>query len=344
MKDLDDKLILERYKLISEIPASLEFMSDDPEITSRLHGNLKPVSKPASANERRFDKKSIAADKNAWSSEKARALMKSTVEQTTAKGLDRRRKEQGKKPLLWRIIDANLEETKLTSDGEDYRSLITKSEIEQLIKFYEPIRNKLTSPTGITVIMTPSGQDDRSGMMAFSAWIRSHKCGHAILDTPKNYNIRDNISKVLKEYYDLFKESLRLYPEKEKYPILNNLIDKTPVHELERYYRDVTNFYSSLFTFGSARNKKLLVSDMIEELVAQLIQTGRITINKMIDEKVMKQNVQDLYDYYGKSEWTDKIEELKNHRTNMLNIEEYIANQIVTAIENCIGTILYDII
>ena len=64
----------------------------------------------------------------------------------------------------------------------------------------------------------------------------------------------------------------------------------------------------------------------------------------MIDEKVMKQNVQDLYDYYGKSEWTDKIEELKNHRVNMLNIEEYIANQIDTAIENCIGTILYDII
>jgi hypothetical protein len=142
----------------------------------------------------------------------------------------------------------------------------------------------------------------------------------------------------------LFKESLRLYYKKEKYPILNSLIEKTPVHELERYYRDENNFYSSLFTFGSARNKKLRVSDMVEELVAQLIQTGRITINKMIDEQVMKQNIENLYDYYGKSEWTDEIENIKNHRTNMLNIEEYIANQIDTAIENCIGTILYDII
>jgi hypothetical protein len=344
MKDLDDKLILERYKLISEIPASLEFMSDDPEITSRLHGHLKPVSKPASPKARLYDKKSVIADKNAWASEKARALMKSTVEQTTAKGLDRRRKQQGKEPLLWRIIDANLEETKITHDGEEYKSLINKTEIDFLLKTNESIRNKLTSPTGITVIMTPSGDDDRSGMMAFSAWIRSHKCGHAILDIPINYKIRDNISKVLKEYYELFKESLRLSFEKEKYPILNNLIEKTPVHELERYYRDQTNFYSSLFTFGSARNKKLLVSDMVEELVAQLIQTGKITMNKMIDEQIMKQNVQDLYDYYGKSEWTDKIEEIKNHRVNMLNIEEYIANQIDTAIDNCIGTILYDII
>jgi ATP-dependent Clp protease protease subunit len=47
-----------------------------------------------------------------------------------------------------------------------------------------------------------AGMDERSGMMAFSSWIRSHKCGHAILENTKNYEINDNISIYTNMLYD----------------------------------------------------------------------------------------------------------------------------------------------
>jgi hypothetical protein len=41
----DEQMIWERYKLISEVPATLEFMGDDPEITDKLKSEFKPVQK-----------------------------------------------------------------------------------------------------------------------------------------------------------------------------------------------------------------------------------------------------------------------------------------------------------
>jgi hypothetical protein len=323
----DEQMIWERYKLISEVPATLEFMGDDPEITDKLKSEYKPVQK----NSRKIinEPKSRKTDINAWSSEKARELMKSTVQTGTAKGLDRRRQTQGKPPLLWRLIDANLEKESKYDSG--IKHIINKSDIQNLVEGDPSIKKRLSSPNGITVIMTPSGQEERSGIMAFSSWIRSHKCGHAILAHRENVDIDNNIRKVLKDYHTMFKESLSIYGDPSinlyDYPILKNITTNN-IHA-GKYYRDPENFYMDFFTFGSARNKQLIVSDMKEELVAQLMQTGKITFNQMIDEKMFKKMESWFADFNIK---------------NLINIEEYIADQIDTAIENCIGDILYDIV
>jgi len=330
----DRELIWERYKLISEIPASLEFMGDDPEITSKLEPNFKPVQK---TKKPRFSNNSLNSrnvDVNAWTSEKARELMKSTVQTGTAKGLDKRRQAQGKAPLIWKLVDANLEQEIETS-----RYIISKSDLTDLVNSNPSIKQKLSTPNGITVIMTPSGQAERSGIMAFSSWIRSHKCGHAILEYRKNADIDNNIKKVLNDYYKLFKESLslignyKLSNRLNDYPILKIMAEKGTAEygypDPQKYYRDPEIFYMDFFTFGSARNRELIITDIKEELVAQLMQTGKITVNKMIDNIILKK----MNDWFGNID----IE-------NLLNIEEYIANQIDQAIENCIGEILYDVV
>lgn len=331
----DRELIWERYKLISEVPASLEFMGDDPEITSKLEPNFKPVQKTKKPRFSNNSLKSRNVDVNAWTSEKARELMKSTVQTGTAKGLDKRRQAQGKPPLIWKLVDANLEQEIETS-----RYIISKSDLTDLVNSNPSIKQKLSTPNGITVIMTPSGQAERSGIMAFSSWIRSHKCGHAILEYRKNADIDNNIKKVLSDYHKVFKESLELLGDPEirsnleQYPILKSMSEKGLSEygypDPKKYYRDPENFYMDFFTFGSARNKQLIVSDMKEELVAQLMQTGKITLNKMIDEKMFKK----LQSWYG---------DTFNFK-NIINIEEYIADQIDQAIENCIGEILYDVV
>ena len=331
----DRELIWERYKLISEVPASLEFMGDDPEITSKLEPNFKPVQKTKKPRFSSSSLKSRNVDVNAWTSEKARELMKSTVQTGTAKGLDKRRQAQGKPPLIWKLVDANLEQEIETS-----RYIISKSDLTDLVNSNPSIKQKLSNPNGITVIMTPSGQEERSGIMAFSSWIRSHKCGHAILEHRENIDIDNDIKKVLNDYHKVFKESLELLGDSEirsnaeQYPILKSMSEKGFVEygypDPKKYYRDPENFFMDFFTFGSARNKQLIVSDMKEELVAQLMQTGKITLNKMIDEKMLKK----LESWYG---------DAFNFK-NIINIEEYIADQIDQAIENCIGEILYDVV
>ena len=57
----DEEMIWERYKLISEVPASLEFMGDDPEITNKLEKEYKPVQK-AKPSKRGIISKSIRSD------------------------------------------------------------------------------------------------------------------------------------------------------------------------------------------------------------------------------------------------------------------------------------------
>lgn len=332
----DRELIWERYKLISEVPASLEFMGDDPEITSKLEPKYKPVQKNSRSVANSF--KSRKTDVNAWSSEKAKELMKSTVQTGTAKGLDRRRQAQGKPPLLWRLIDANLEQE--SKYDPSLKHIISKSDLTDLVNSNPSIKQKLSTPDGITVIMTPSGQEERSGIMAFSSWIRSHKCGHAILEHRENIDIDNDIKKVLNDYHKVFKESLELLGDSEirsnveQYPILKSMSEKGLSEygypDPKKYYRDPENFFMDFFTFGSARNKQLIVSDMKEELVAQLMQTGKITLNKMIDQKMLKK----LESWYG---------DTFNFK-NIINIEEYIADQIDQAIENCIGEILYDVV
>ena len=330
----DEEMIWERYKLISEVPASLEFMGDDPEITNKLEKEYKPVQK-AKPSKRGIISKSIRSDINAWSNEKTRELMKSTVQNGTAKGLDKRRTAQGKPPLMWRLVDANLEKMG-NFDWADVETsrIINRSDLENLINNNPQIKNKFSNKNGITVIMTPSGLDERTGMMSFSSWIRSHKCGHAILEYGENFEINNNIKKVLTDYYKIFKESLSIvkmpeYYNSDKFPILKSIILNKM--DNEKHYNDTKNFYMDFFTFGSARNKQLLIQDMKEELVAQLMQTGKITLNKMIDDSMLENmKMWPEYNYFN-------IE-------NILNIEEYIADQIDQAIENCIGEILYDVI
>jgi len=354
----DEQLIWERYKkdifnrseILSEMPASLEFLGDYPELTSKLDPKFKPVvrSQPHMLG---TISKSVRSDINAWGSEKAKDLMRSTVSRGTAKGLDRRRQMQGKSPLIWRLVDANLEQLSYYHYNDvQTKSLIQKSDLENLVNNNPTVREKLHDPNGITVIMTPSGQEERSGMMAFSSWIRSHKCGHAILDNKKNFQFDQNISKTLQEYYGLFNESLRMWHSLENreqdFPVLTSIVKDTELYRLEKFYREPKNFYTKLFTFGSARNGQLVVSDKNEELVAQLMQTGKITFNKMMDEKTIQIFIQDLNERYSKEEFDNSpgLHELKQARRNLLNIEEYIADQIDQAIENCIGEILYDVI
>lgn len=346
----DEQLIWERYKLMSEMPASLEFMGDDPETISKLDPKFMPVTKSNPA-EIGIKPKSIRSDINAWGSEKAKSLMRSTVEKGTAKGLDKRRQTQGKPPLLWRLVDANLEQLSHYEWNDiKTKNLIQKGDLESLVNNNPSVREKLHTPNGITVIMTPSGQEERSGMMAFSSWIRSHKCGHAILDITKNFQIGDNITRILQQYHSLFKESLRMASSlkniEQEYPILNSIIRGSELFRIQKYYSDPKNFYCKLFTFGSARNGQLLVSDKNEELVAQLMQTGKITFNKMLDEKTIQMFIQDIDEQYTKEEMNTipGLAEIKKSRMNLLNVEEYIADQIDQAIENCIGDILFDVI
>jgi hypothetical protein len=332
----DEQMIWERYKLISEFPATLEFMGDDPEITDKLKPKFEPVQK-STPESRTGHSKSVRSDINAWTNQKAKDLMKSTVQTGTAKGLDKRRKIQGKPPLLWRLIDANLEQNLYNR-----KYIIQKSDLESLVEQNPQIKRKLTTPDGITVIMTPSGLDERSGMMAFSSWIRSHKCGHAILEHKRNLEINENINKIINIYHSLFIDSLEfahslklenmLDSIKEEYPILSSFVNGKQIPFVMKHYtkNNKFDFYCKLFTFGSARNEELQISDKNEELVAQLMQTGRITLNKMIDEKTIQNYIQES--------------DTHQHGENLLNIEEYIADQIDTAIENCIGDILYDIV
>jgi len=342
MKDNDSKLIYERYKLISEIPASLEFASDT--FKDKIDPKYKQADKiPDSYKRSSRSSNSRLSDRKAWASDKARELMKTTVVNGAAKGLDKRRAQQGKPPLVWRIIDANL------TEGEH---LINKQDISQIINKDSNLQKELTSPDGITVFMNPSGLDERSGMMAFSAWIRSHKCGHAIFDQQENYKLADNIKLVLRNYYKLYLEQLRdcKHLDLKEYPLLNEkLKGDTSYASTQMWiqqYEDLTNFYCDLFTFGSARNKQLRTEDNVEELTAQLMQTGKITINKMLDEKTIKTALENI-DYYwggGNEENKRKINIIKQSYNDMMNIEEYIATQIDQAIENCVGKILYDMV
>ena len=129
-------------------------------------------------------------------------------------------------------------------------------------------------------------------------------------------------------------ENYKLSNRLNNYPILKSISEKRipgyKYNDPQKYYKDPDNFYMDFFTFGSARNRELIVTDMREELVAQLMQTGKITLNKMIDEDILKT----LESWYG------NVFNFKN----IINIEEYIADQIDQAIENCIGEILYDVI
>lgn len=337
----DEQLIWEcyqkigkKYELVSEIPASLEFASDT--LKDKLDSRYTTVSKATKTSKAR------QADINIWKNPKFHSKMKE-IAKATSKGLDKKRMEEGKPPIMWRLIDLDLEK------GE---FLVSKYDLRNDFRENPNLLNDLKSPNTITIFMNPTGLDDKKDIMAFSSWIRSHKCGHAVLIHDENYNIDEDIKEVLKQYHNSLIYALEVCTNSEsaseryiqQYPIFANyfkhLIGKGYQEWKSSldYYNVYINFLNDFCTFGSARNKKLREQDVNEEFVAQLMQTGKIKINKMLDNEYFDYRKMLANEYHSNAK--DLIEMLFN---KLSNIESFLENKIEEAIDNCVGEVLYDL-
>jgi hypothetical protein len=224
--------------------------------------------------------------------------------------------------------------------------------IKDLFRDNPNLFDSLKAPNSITVFMNPTGLDDKKDIMAFSSWIRSHKCGHAILSYDENYDKSKEITKILEMYYDLYFNALKECADSEekrkeyidKYPVFMNTVKNAVGKDYNAWrlyidqYKDKMNFFNDFCTFGSARNKKLRQQDINEEFVAQLMQTGRIRVNKMLDDDYIKHRMNMSFEYYY-----DRKEENSILFNNVLHIESFIENNIEQAIDNCVGEVLYDL-
>lgn len=335
----DEELIWERYKLISEVPASLEFGSETP-LSSEP--NVTKIKKDKTI----MGYKARIADTNILRNPRFHQRMKE-VAKSTAKGLDKKRQNEGKPPIIWRLIDMDLE----TSKGD----MVNKYTLKSIFDNDPTLYNKFRSPNTITIFMGPTGLNNKEDIMAFSSWIRSHKCGHAVLSfNNESDEIDSQIHETLRLYRDIYIQTLKDCMDSEstmnsyiqKYPIFANTV-KDLIGKgysewnvlYKKYLNDFINWFNDFCTFGSARNKQLRENDINEEFFAQLMQTGSIRVNKMLDKNLIEDIKNRFYSY---NTYESNIDEIISKYDNLYDIDDFIANKIEEAIEICIGEVLYD--
>ena len=105
-------------------------------------------------------------------------------------------------------------------------------------------------------------------------------------------------------------------------------------------------FFKSLLTtgmlIGGVINGTLREQDINEELFAQLMQTGRVRINNLIPNEVYSRMLRNVKEYhYGNEEVISKFEESIQKQ---YNISILIEDLLLSAIQNCKGEILFDIV
>jgi hypothetical protein len=93
---------------------------------------------------------------------------------------------------------------------------------------------------------------------------------------------------------------------------------------------------------GGVINGTLREQDINEELFAQLMQTGRVRINNLIPNEVYSRMLRNVKEYhYGNEEVISKFEESIQKQ---YNISILIEDLLLSAIQNCKGEILFDIV
>jgi len=346
MFDNDSKLILERYRLISEIPASLEFASEPESLSKQIAGER--INKPKKATSR----DSQNTEWQLYQNPKHHPRLKKIAE-FTSKGLDKKLSALGEQPIHWRLINMDIQ----SSDGQGKSTgyVHNKYSLQAEIKENPDLFKEYKKPNSITIIMTPSGLESKKDIASLSSWMLAHKCGHAVLSFDvDNYDIDREIDILLKEYYNNFKSFVEYYsndyfkdvletevPDIYK-PFYEPKLNEIVKHRVSEFFSNKDNFYNSIFTFGSARNKTLREQDINEELFAQLMQTGKIRINNLIPAEVYSKMIKNATEYnYGDKE---AISKYKTNIEKEARISTVIEDLFMKAIQRCRGEILFDIV
>lgn len=346
MNNLDNKIIFERYKLLSEMPTSLEFASEPKSLSRQLSKDK--INKP---KEKRSSFTSRNAEWQLFQNPKHHPHLKKIAE-FTSKGLDRKLIALDEDPILWRLINMDIQRPNKEGKPEGYA--YNKYSIQAEIDNNPDLFSEYKKPNMITVIMTPSGLESKKDIASLSSWMLAHKCGHAVLSFSNNDSIAREIETVLKEYYRNFKQFVDHYSD----PYFKNLhmnevedlykpfyepkYEEIVKERVSAHFSNSMNFYNSIFTFGSARNGTLREQDINEELFAQLMQTGKVGINKLIPGEVYNRMIRNVKDYhYGNEEVISKFEESIQKQ---YNISIVIEDLLLSAIQNCRGEILFDIV
>ena len=346
MFDNDSKLILERYRLISEIPASLEFASEPESLSKQIPGER--INKPKKATSR----DSQNTEWQLYQNPKHHPRLKKIAE-FTSKGLDKKLLGLGEQPIHWRLINMDIQ----SSDGRGRPTgyVHNKYSLRAEIKENPDLFKEYKKPNSITIIMTPSGLQSKKDIASLSSWMLAHKCGHAVLSFDvDNYDIDTEIDVLLKNYYDHFISFLEYFsddyfkdvlesevPDIYK-PFYDSKYQEISKYKVREFFSNKDNFYNSIFTFGSARNKTLREQDVNEELFAQLMQTGKVRINNLIPNEVYSRMMSNVSSYhYGDKEAISKYE---TDLYKEARISTVIEDLFIKAIQRCRGEILFDIV